>query len=644
MAGQTYRWGGPSPQSGLDHTGRMRPVRRLLTAAATALLTLGVATPASHAAASACPAVFSASFAADLARRYPGMEVTAAVYDTASGCWHHLHPGARLTTASVVKAQVLGALLLQAQDQRRVLTAWERSQAIPMIRYSFNPETSALYGHVGSVSGMQASDARFGVTATTHTATFGLTRSTAADRTRVALRLLWGGGGLHQAGRDAAWDLLTDVHPLQQWGITAGVPHGWTVGLKNGFYPSTGLGWRVGSSGFVRRHDSDQGYALTVMTEQVPDQATGIRLVEEVSRRAAAALTVGPGAARPIDRARCVRTSSSESWAGVTARLGLPTSRAGEVRATSGGNPSPLAGQQACSPSIPPEPPRSTSAVNGRYVPVAADLDCDGADDLVWYGPRAWPDVLWTAADRGFRSSPLTIRGDYVPVPGDFDGDGCGDVLWYGAGGRADSVWYGGASTTSVAVSVAGSGYHPVSGDYDGDARTDILWYRPGGGADHLWFGAPGRGAFSSRPVTVNGVYTPVAGDFAGDGADDLLWYAPGSGGEYLWSGTPGSRVLHSRPAPAVSGRYRPVAADIDADGADELIWYGPGRAFDARWDGAPGAHVQSALAVSGDYLPVVGDLDGDGPDDLAWYGPGTLTDWIWWGGAGGVSSSPLRR
>ena len=35
---------------------------------------------------------------------------------------------------------------------------------------------------------------------------------------------------------------MTNVHPLQRWGITAGVPNGWTVAQKNGFYPSTGHG------------------------------------------------------------------------------------------------------------------------------------------------------------------------------------------------------------------------------------------------------------------------------------------------------------------------------------------------------------------------------------------------------------------
>src|SRR3546814_224653 len=253
----------------------------------------------------------------------------------------------QITTSSVIKAQVLGAVLLRAQDEGRELTAWERSRISPMIQYSCNPETSSLYGHLGYAEGLARSDPRFGVTSTTHTNRFGLTRSTAIDRTNVALRLLHGGGDLARAGRAEAWGYMSHVHPLQQWGITAGVPHGWSVALKNGFYPSSGIGWRVGSSGFVRRDDADHGYAVTIMTEGARDQETGVRLVEEVSRRIAGALAVGPARSRPIDRARCVLTSGGDSWPAVTRRLGLPADRWPEVRTVAGGNDSPLSGQRA---------------------------------------------------------------------------------------------------------------------------------------------------------------------------------------------------------------------------------------------------------------------------------------------------------
>jgi beta-lactamase class A len=605
------------------------------------LLAAGTIHTSPSAAAGPCSSAFDPSFAADLARRYPGIKVTAAVYDVQTGCWHHLNQGMQITTASVIKAQVLGAVLLRAQDQARALTAWERSQIAPMISYSFNPETSALYQHVGSAAGMHATDPRFGATATTHTATFGLTRSTAVDRTLVALRLLHGGGDLRQAGRDQAWAYMTHVHPLQQWGITAGVPAGWTVAQKNGFYPSSGIGWRVGSSGFVRRDDADQGYAITVMTEGGGDQATGMRLVEDVSRGAAAVLTVGPGVPRPIDRARCVRTSSGESWAGVAGRLGLPADRAGDVRTVAGGNPSPLGGQQPCSPDVPAEQRAVTSTVNRRYRTVATDLDCDGRDDLVWYAPGAEPDFQWQGQPgRGFRQRSLTITGDLIPVDGDFDGDGCGDVLWYGPGTRPDTVWYGGTTVSSRPITVLGLGYSPEAGDFDGDGRDDVLWYGPGGVQDSIWFGTARRATFSRVATNVAGAYEPLVGDLDGDGADDVLWYAPGTAPDPYWSGTVGQRGTFTRSTAIVDGRFRPVTGDLDGDGADEVVWHGPATAPDVRWDGVPSRHTSTSLVVGGDHLPVTGDFDGDGRDDIAWYGPAGAGDALWWSEPDGAATS----
>jgi beta-lactamase class A len=627
---------------------RWGAARRTRAALATLVFAGGLLVTQPPADAATCTSVFPASFANDLAARYPGIRVTAAVHDTRTGCWHNLRPGVRVGTASVIKAQVLGAVLLKAQDAGRALTSWERSQIGPMVRYSFNPETANLYVHVGLEAGMHATDARFGVRSTTHDARFGATQSTAVDRTNVALRLLYGGGSLTQANRDIAWSYLSDVHPLQEWGISAGVPVGWSVAQKNGFYPSSGVGWRVGSSGFVRQDDRDQGYAITVMTEGASSQRTGIRLTEEVARRAAAALTVGPGAARPWDRARCVQTSSGETWSGVAARLGLPGNRAGEVRTVAGGNPSPLSGQLACSPDIPAEPMSPTSAVKGRYAAAASDLDCDGRDDLLWYGPGSQTDVRWAGhADRRFRWKTMSVQGDYIPVAGDFDGDGCGDVLWYAPGTRGDHLWSGRASgPVSQPLSVKSAGFVPRVGDFDADGHDDIFWYRPGTGDDLVWFGEH-RGHFTPRSVRVDGAYDPVVADLDGDGADDVFWYGRGAAPEAYWrgrAGPPATRGFTALASAPVAGAYRPVAGDNDGDGDDEITWYGPGTAKDVRWSGAPGAIVVRDLTISGDYLPLAGDFDGDGRDDIAWYGPGGKTDWMWWGQAGGgAADGPLE-
>lgn len=271
--------------------------------------------------------------------------------DTRTGCEHSLHPDLRLTTASLIKGAVLGAVLLEAQDARRGLSDWERARIRPMIEYSHNnPYVSDLYAMVGGVEGMDAADRRWGATSTTNTSAYGATWTAARDRTRISLKMLHGGGPLAAGGRAEAWHYMTSVHPTQRWGISAGVPQGYTVALKNGFYPMRDYGWRVGSTGFVRQGTAG-GYAFTVLTDGGSSQVQGMRLVEDVSRRVAALLAGGTPAPRSVDRAVCTTASSGETWEVVARRVGAD---AAGVRTVSGGNPSPLHGQRACSPTLRP--------------------------------------------------------------------------------------------------------------------------------------------------------------------------------------------------------------------------------------------------------------------------------------------------
>ena len=128
------------------------------------------------------------------------------------------------------------------------------------------------------------------------------------------------------------------------------MPIGWSVALKNGFYPMRGYGWRAGSTGFAR-DSRGGGYAVTILTDGGGSQLRGMQLVETVSRRVAGLLAGSPAVPRSYDRAVCTDASSGESWAAVARRVG---STAAAVQRVSGGNPSPLHGQRACSPDLRP--------------------------------------------------------------------------------------------------------------------------------------------------------------------------------------------------------------------------------------------------------------------------------------------------
>ncbi len=293
-----------------------------------------------------CVGLFNRAFADEVAAAHPGARFTAAVHDHRTGCRYELNGGLEITTASVIKAQVLAGVLLAAQDASRPISPSEAADVKLMMHYSHNrPPTSRLYLQLGGAAGMEALDERFGIVGTSHTAWYGRTLSTAEDRTRLVEQLLIGGGPLSAESVQAAWEWMSSVSAAQSWGVTAGLPVGYEAALKNGFFPMSGAGWRLGTTGVVR--DPNGGsYAMTVMTDNNPSESAGIRLVEEIARHINSALTTGAPAERAVDLAECVEPPRGSSWSSVAEMLGGVD--AARLRYLNGGEPRPLTGQRVC--------------------------------------------------------------------------------------------------------------------------------------------------------------------------------------------------------------------------------------------------------------------------------------------------------
>ena len=88
---------------------------------------------------------------------------------------------------------------------------------------------------------------------------------------------------------------MLKVVPSQRWGATAGVPTGWSVPLKNGFFDSRCCNWRINTSAVVERPDGTN-YALTVLSDGWSSDTPGIEAVQLVSRvvNAATSKPFGP--------------------------------------------------------------------------------------------------------------------------------------------------------------------------------------------------------------------------------------------------------------------------------------------------------------------------------------------------------------
>jgi hypothetical protein len=301
----------------------------LLGAAPLAVVTLGLAAgPAS--ASAACwsgshpqlAARMSAQIAAVLSRRASAVGLT--VSDRATGMTCQLAASRPFDSASIVKATILAALL--HRDNARP-SASERAHATAMITESDNAAATDLWEDVGPVTMRQFLNlAQMTQTVPGTDGHWGLTQVTARDQMRLLKLLTTPNGILPPAARSYELGLMARVDPSQRWGISAGVPAGMTVKLKNGWLPIGRADWQINSIGcvsgkarppgtapgrpaFPARPGAGRQYCLVVLTEDNPTMAYGVQTVSEISRIVNAELTSpmaaapqGPAASQPASR------------------------------------------------------------------------------------------------------------------------------------------------------------------------------------------------------------------------------------------------------------------------------------------------------------------------------------------------------
>ncbi|MCA1218964.1 serine hydrolase [Streptomyces sp. 8L] len=196
---------------------------------------------------------------------------------------------AAFDTASIVKVDVLAALLLQAQDAGHGLTDSQRSLASDMIRASDNKATDHLWNTIGGTAGLTRANHRLGLTHTTAGAggLWGLTQTTAHDQLTL-LSAIYGTGHsvLSAASRSYASSLMARVEKDQRWGVSAG---GTPTGLKNGWLPRSATGkWDINSIGLVTA--GGHRVLLATLSSGNTGMDAGISLVEKGARAAVATL------------------------------------------------------------------------------------------------------------------------------------------------------------------------------------------------------------------------------------------------------------------------------------------------------------------------------------------------------------------
>ncbi|TWV56640.1 serine hydrolase, partial [Streptomyces misionensis] len=198
-------------------------------------------------------------------------------------------PDRAYDTASIVKVDILAALLLQAQDAHRSLTDEERGHAEPMIRRSDNASADALWRQIGRAPGLEAANKRLGLTSTTGGSggRWGLTRTTASDQIRL-LRAIFDDtapSALTPESRAYIRTLMGEVLPEQSWGVSAVSAAGAGPELKNGWLERSATRlWDVNSVGAV----TVDGHRclVAVLSDGSATMAAGVSLVEHTARQA----------------------------------------------------------------------------------------------------------------------------------------------------------------------------------------------------------------------------------------------------------------------------------------------------------------------------------------------------------------------
>jgi beta-lactamase class A len=190
-------------------------------------------------------------------------------------------------TASVVKVNVVAALLLRAQDEGRDLTAEERGLATAALRISDNDATHELWALLGGEAGLDAANVRLGLTETTGGGNghWGLTQTTTADQLALLRAVFEPSSPLTAESQTLLQTLMGSVAEGQRWGISAAATEPDAVMIKNGWLPrSHNELWNINSIGRVTV--DGRPYLVAVLSAGHTTSEGGILAVETAARSA----------------------------------------------------------------------------------------------------------------------------------------------------------------------------------------------------------------------------------------------------------------------------------------------------------------------------------------------------------------------
>jgi hypothetical protein len=217
-------------------------------------------------------------------------QLAVGVIDNSTGTEALYHAGRHFHTASIVKADILAALLYQHQQSAMPLSNDEADQAAAMIEHSSDDAATQLWNEAGGSAAVAAANR---VLKLRHTIVgqaeyWGLTETTVTDQLQLLTDLTAANSPIDSAGRDYELGLMEDVQAGQRWGVSAAAAGGSTDAIKDGWLPDPRL-WVINSVGVVER--GGQELLIAVLSDHNPTEAGGISAAAAAAMAAARAIT-----------------------------------------------------------------------------------------------------------------------------------------------------------------------------------------------------------------------------------------------------------------------------------------------------------------------------------------------------------------
>jgi hypothetical protein len=181
-----------------------------------------------------------------------GGNVSIAVYDRTTGLSVSVGGSSAYQTASVVKVDIVAALMLQHQSAGTSLTAAEKDWAYAALTRSDNDGATNLYESIGGAGGLKAANQRLGLRDTLPSSSWGMTTTTVDDQIRLLRSVSSAQGPLSAENRQLLQGWMSSVIPSQYFGVPAGetkaakavyVKVGWVdLDDENGLYATNSIG------------------------------------------------------------------------------------------------------------------------------------------------------------------------------------------------------------------------------------------------------------------------------------------------------------------------------------------------------------------------------------------------------------------